>query len=302
MSATEPYRRHALDHRAQVRGLVAPWHLLWLILAGIVAPSHGQAQRNEQDLAPATVAQARVPASGLARVRSAASSAAAPSQVTESDIEQARRSARQPSQAEIDAARRKYEQVVTPLAPLPPGHHAPALDNLPAPAGRIDLEALARGFAALPETSLAQGLTQQPGLLIFISLTMPRPTLERLSQQAAQAQATLVLRGLAGGSLRQTVAQLQPFLKGRQVSVQIDPVAFDRFAITRVPAFVLVRDGARPQSCASGTCTAPEHFLSVSGDVSLDYALQHMHSAAPTFRRDAAGFIARLRGGPGGKR
>jgi len=113
--------------------------------------------------------------------------------------------------------------------------------------------------------------------------------------QAARARASVILRGLANGSLRQTVAQVQPLIGQRQVAVQIDPQAFDRFAIARVPSFVLVRDGTRPESCAAGSCAPPEAFLRTAGDVSLDYALEHMQRAAPAFRADAAPFLARLR-------
>ena len=91
------------------------------------------------------------------------------------------------------------------------------------------------------------------------------------------------------------MAQVQALIGRRNVAVQIDPVAFDRFAIARVPSFVLVRDGTRPVSCAAGSCAPPEAFLRTAGDVSLDYALDHMQRAAPAFRADAAPFLTRLR-------
>jgi conjugal transfer pilus assembly protein TrbC len=159
----------------------------------------------------------------------------------------------------------------------------------------IDLEALARGYASqLDAMQAAQGLASSPGLFVFVSLSMPRPALQRLIDQAARARASVILRGFANGSLRETVAQVQPLIGERQVAVQIDPQAFDRFAITRVPSFVLVRDGTRPISCAAGTCPPPEGFLRTAGDVSLDYALEHMQRAAPEFRAEASGFLARL--------
>lgn len=141
----------------------------------------------------------------------------------------------------------------------------------------------------------AEGLARGPGLFVFVSLSMPRPALQRLIDQAARARASVILRGLVKGSLRETVAQLQPLIGTRQVAVQIDPPAFDRFSIVRVPSFVLVRDGTRPVSCASGTCAPPEAFLRTAGDVSLDYALEHMVRTAPAFQGDAAGFLQRLK-------
>lgn len=204
--------------------------------------------------------------------------------ITDRDIERARQKHRTPSDAELQSA------------PVPA---RPNIDALPQPVTRtpIDLEALARGYASQANAmEQAQGLASGPGLFVFVSLSMPQPTLQRLIDQAARAKASVFIRGFADGSLRATVAQVQGLIGSRQVAVQIDPQAFDRFAITRVPSFVLVRDGTRPISCASGTCAPPEAFLRTAGDVSLDYALEHMQRRAPLFTKDASGFLRRLRG------
>ncbi|ABM41722.1 conserved hypothetical protein [Acidovorax sp. JS42] len=214
--------------------------------------------------------------------------------ITEADIERARRAQPTITEQDIEQARRKHS-----LPPVDiPATTGPSIDALPQPVTRtpIDLEALARGYASQTDAmEAAQGLAKGPGLFVFVSLAMPRPTLQRLIDQAARARASVILRGLANGSLRQTVAQVQPLIGQRQVAVQIDPQAFDRFAIARVPSFVLVRDGTRPESCAAGSCAPPEAFLRTAGDVSMDYALEHMQRAAPAFRADAAPFLARLR-------
>ncbi len=204
--------------------------------------------------------------------------------ISEQDIEQARQRHRMPSDTELQAA------------PVPA---RPNLDAIPTPAVRapIDLEALARGYASQAKAmSRAEGLASGPGLLVFVSLSMPQPTLQRLIDQAARAQASIVLRGFADGSLRTTVAQVQRLIGDRQVAVQIDPQAFDRYAVTRVPAFVLVRDGARPVACAGGSCAPSESFLRTSGDVSLDYALEYMQRSAPGFGPAADTFLKRIRG------
>ena len=220
-----------------------------------------------------------------------------PPVITDADIERGRREQPAITEGDIDAARRKYSMpgdAELRYAPVP----TPNVEALPQPLSRtpIDLEALARGYASQADAmTQAQGLATGPGLLVFVSLSMPRPTLQRLVDQAARAKASIVLRGFANGSLRDTVAQVQGLIGARQVAVQIDPLAFDRFAVTRVPTFVLVRDGTRPESCAAGSCAPPEAFLRTAGDVSLDYALEHMQRAAPAFRADAAPFLARLR-------
>lgn len=221
--------------------------------------------------------------------------------ITDADIERARQGQPAVTDQDIEAARRKHGAPVPILAPAPgAASSAPrgaSIEALPQPATRtpIDLEALARGYASQTDTmAAAQGLASGPGLFVFVSLSMPRPALEKLVDQAARARASIILRGFAQGSLRETVSQVQGLIGTRQVAVQIDPNAFDRFSIARVPSFVLVRDGTRPQSCAAGTCAPPEGFLRVAGDVSLDYALEHMQRAAPSFKSETAPFLARL--------
>ena len=116
-------------------------------------------------------------------------------------------------------------------------------------------------------------------MLIFVCFAMPEPTLQRLVDQAARAGATLVLRGLANGSIRDTVTQMQALIGSRRVAVQIDPEAFDRYGITRTPSFVLVMDGAGTEACTSRACSSSQQVVKVSGDVTLAYALQYLNRA-----------------------
>ncbi|MDO8775237.1 MAG: type-F conjugative transfer system pilin assembly protein TrbC [Burkholderiaceae bacterium] len=204
--------------------------------------------------------------------------------ITDQDMERARQKYRSPSDAELNAA------------PVPT---QPNIDALPQPktTAPIDLEALAKGYSAQSDAmAQAQGLATGPGLFVFVSLSMPQATLQRLVDQAARAQASVFIRGFAGGSLRETVVRVQGLIGQRQVAIQIDPQAFDRFTIERVPSFVLVRDGTRPVSCASGTCAPPEGFLRTTGDVSLDYALEYMQRRSPQFAKDTSGFLQRIKG------
>ena len=218
--------------------------------------------------------------------------------VTEADIERARRETPTVTEQDIELARQKYalpSEADRRSAPL----NSPNLEALPKPATPvpIDLEALARGYAGQSDAmTQAQGLTTGPGLFIFVSLTMPRATLQGLVNQAARAKAAIVIRGFANGSLRDTVAQVQGLIGQQQVAIQIDPLAFDRFAISKVPSFVLVRDGTRPVACASGSCAPADSFLRSTGDVSLDYALEHMQRSAPAFGPAAELFLKRIRG------
>ncbi|HRH87193.1 MAG TPA: type-F conjugative transfer system pilin assembly protein TrbC [Rubrivivax sp.] len=173
---------------------------------------------------------------------------------------------------------------------------APRIDALPQAVTKapIDLEALAKGFdadAIQPALAAKAG----PTLLVFVSFAMPEATIIRLLDQAARAGATLVLRGLVNGSMRDTVERMQRLIGERRVAVQIDPQAFDRFSIVRTPSFVLVRSGAAAQACGSGACLASDQFVLAAGDVSLDYALRFFERTAPAMARDASSFLRRMK-------
>jgi conjugal transfer pilus assembly protein TrbC len=146
---------------------------------------------------------------------------ATPPAVTEADIERARQQHRMSTEAEMARV------------PVPA---APRIDNLPQPVTSmpIDLEAISKGFD-VQNGSQAAAMTPGkagPKVLIFVSFAMPEPTLQRLVDQAARAGATIVLRGLVNGSIRDTVTRMQALIDSRRVAVQIDPEAFDRYGIT----------------------------------------------------------------------
>jgi conjugal transfer pilus assembly protein TrbC len=178
---------------------------------------------------------------------------------------------------------------------LPPVKVMPRIDALPEPAtqGPVDLEALARGFATATGALTLPGEVE-PRLIVFISLSMPEATLARLVDQAARARAQLLLRGLTEGSLPRTAARIQQLIGTRPVAVQIDPRAFDRYAIQRVPAFVLARAGGTDTACSGEQCARSDDHVAAAGDVSLDYVLDHFQRSAPAFARDAGRFQARL--------
>lgn len=206
-------------------------------------------------------------------------------QVTDADIERAKRANRMPSEAELARV---------------PIQGTPRIDALPQPAsaGRpVDLEALAKGYERAVGSPLQQGaFLSGPGLMVFVSFSMPELTLARLVDQAQRSQAVLVIRGFVNGSLKETVARVKDLIGSRKVGFQIDPQAFDRFAVTATPTFVLVRNGAVPSDCGGNTCFASDAFVSVVGDVSLVYALEYFQRSAPAFDKDAAVFLKRLKG------
>ena len=164
--------------------------------------------------------------------------------------------------------------------------------------GAIDIEALARGKVHLPNAGAASDTAATP-LKIFITLDMPRASLQLLTDQASRAGAVLVLRGLKSQSMRETVATVGELIGNRNVAWVIDPEAFTRFAVRQAPTFVLTLNDATGSdaegNCGSG-CVTPAGFASVAGDVSLDYALEAIMRRRPEVTPRAEPILRRLRG------
>ena len=174
-------------------------------------------------------------------------------------------------------------------APAPPSVRPPAA---PVP---TDIEALARAGARLG-TSAAAADAPVP-LRIFITLEMPRASLQLLTDQAARSGAVLVLRGLKANSMRETLAAVSGLIGERQVAWVIDPEAFARYRIERAPTFVLSLDEeAKPEPSCGSDCRMPAAFVSVSGDVSLDHALETLARQRPNAGPRVAPLLKRLRG------
>lgn len=167
----------------------------------------------------------------------------------------------------------------------------PRIDAQP---GGIDIEALARGKVVVPGATAAPASAP---LRIFVTLDMPRASLKLLTDQAARSGAALVLRGLKSQSMRETVSAVGGLIGESKAAWIIDPEAFTRHAVRQAPTFVLALSDAAndaPRSC--GTSCAPNSgYVSISGDVSLDYALEAILRRKPEAALRAGPILKRLR-------
>jgi conjugal transfer pilus assembly protein TrbC len=219
-------------------------------------------------------------------------------QPTDQEVEKAMQQYRQPSDLEVEAARQKYRMPSERALSGAAETQSPVnVDAIPRPKGRIDVEALARNYEANRRAFETKGYaTDHPALLVFVTLGMPERTLRLLIDQAARTRAVLMLRGLKNASIRQTAARVQQLIGDASVEFQIDPQAFDRFGILTAPTFVMVKAGAQVFDCAAGTCVGSDGFVSIAGDVSIDYVLRAIAQRAPRFRSDAELFLRRMGG------
>jgi type-F conjugative transfer system pilin assembly protein TrbC len=125
------------------------------------------------------------------------------------------------------------------------------------------------GTAAVPEDAL----------LVFVSFSMPDHVLRALSDQARAVGATLILRGMVNGRLSATQeAALK--VNGAGAGWEINPELFTTFDVQTVPAFVLtgnkrvLDEGCAPDD--EGMCSNANTFSKVSGNISIDIALDTM--------------------------
>ncbi|KAB8049555.1 type-F conjugative transfer system pilin assembly protein TrbC [Janthinobacterium rivuli] len=215
--------------------------------------------------------------------------------ITDADIERAKKL--QPVITEQDIARAMHTHSMPQDPPPGPTSTTPRMriDALPQPRPTppVDLGAMAKGYEAA-SNPIALAALNGDRLLVFVTFAMPEAALHKLAMQAAQLQATLLLRGLDDGSLVKTVVHVQKIMGERKVAWQIDPQAFDRFAVRQAPTFVLLSAGAPTQACGAGSCFAPDAYVRVAGDVSLDYALKTIQQRAPRFADSAGRFLDKI--------
>lgn len=172
----------------------------------------------------------------------------------------------------------------------------PELRHLPRPAWKApDLGALVQA----PRPSLPGGLSvpsvDVPELMVFVSLSLPKETLQRIVRQSERSGAVLVLRGLKGNSLSKMGEEIAQLVGEWKVTAVIHPPAFRQFQVRQVPSLVLARSGQAAKVTADG-CAPAASFLRVDGDVGQDYALDLIERQAPAWADSARHYLARLAG------
>lgn len=172
-----------------------------------------------------------------------------------------------------------------PAAPLP---------RVEASRPALDIAALARRLPTAPT-----GATRTTPLLrIFVTLDMPRSSLEQLGDQAGRTGAQLVLRGLKDGSMRRTLDALRQIIAAHPAAWVIDPPAFERFQVHQAPTFVLALDEPQDTPACRGGCAPTSSFARISGDVSLGFALEAMGRRRPDLARRIEPILQKLRETP----
>lgn len=169
----------------------------------------------------------------------------------------------------------------------------PEVGSLPKPSNpAVDISTLAARYK--DQAPSATPTNHAPDLLVLVSLSLPKATLQRIVEQAERAGATLVFRGLKDDSLTRMGEMIRSLIGERQVSAVIHPPAFQQFSVTRVPTVVLAKQEAG-RVLADG-CSQADSFVKVSGDVSIDYALDFIERTRPAWKGAAQSYRRRIVG------
>lgn len=161
--------------------------------------------------------------------------------------------------------------------------------NIPDPEpSHVDVEAIARSYTH------EKGPPQQEELFAFVSFTMPQHSLLRFIRQVHRVGGTVVLNGFKNDSLKETAAAIRD-LGEHSGEVQINPKAFTMYQVEAIPTVVLtVREPGSPLE--EDGCAAASAYVAITGDVSLDYALEEIARREPHFEQLALRYLQQFRG------
>lgn len=198
-------------------------------------------------------------------------------EVTTADLEAAKRLSQQAVQ---DASLVYQTQMAQKANP-----NTPASVNLTQlPTTQASLTNLQGWVRQAQSTQLLAGQGQQVKGIVFVSFSMPEQAIKNYLMQVARINGgrsiKLSIRGLdESNSLIKTQQRISKLMKGMSAEVDIDPGSFDRFEVKQVPAMVFYNDDPLSEAqCAikGEKSNGQADYLMVYGDVSIDYAIDHL--------------------------
>lgn len=136
---------------------------------------------------------------------------------------------------------------------------------------------------ANPSTSSDTAPGAHPGLMAFVSLSMPREALRQTIIDMGKAGGIVVFRGFPGNSMAAFKTRLADAI-GQDIqphNIGIDPRLFEAFGVTAVPTYVA--EPRRFALCGKLDCTSTvPDFDVLRGNVPVSYALETFaHGSGP---------------------
>lgn len=118
-------------------------------------------------------------------------------------------------------------------------------------------------------------ILEEPKFQIFISFSVPYNIWCSLSQDLAKIGGSFVLVGLPNNSFSELSEKIIKLKKmGVDAQIQIDPIAFKKYQISKVPTFVVSDDNKYDKISGSISVEYALNYLSEKGEVSFSKSLQ----------------------------
>lgn len=202
-----------------------------------------------------------------------------------------------PTDFDVRQAQQKMREVMgtsgSQPIPQPAAPVVPRIERLPKPqATPSDIGQIAESFRTLPISKSAP-TDRGPELMMFVSFSMSKASLERIVAESERTGAVLVLRGLKGNSLTRMGEEVAQLIGKRNVTAIIHPPAFTQFKVSQVPTLVLANASQATRIGMDG-CASPSSYVKVDGDVSQGYSLDLIERQAPAWAEVAKRFASKL--------
>lgn len=151
------------------------------------------------------------------------------------------------------------------------------------------------GSAVAPERApRPSSLDDRIRPLVLISFGMPESQIRGLLQEAHRMNAAVIMRGLLHDDWNRTIRKLHGLADEGLAGVSIDPTAFARFNVSRVPTFILPLERLDP--CTPTGCRPVQH-VRATGSASLSYFLDFVaRIGTPEERHKARNWLAAHKG------
>lgn len=110
-------------------------------------------------------------------------------------------------------------------------------------------------------------------VLIFVSFSMPKSSIEAYMRDAKIINAKIIIRGLISNSFQETFKVSQDLIKSSGgTGFDLNPPAFKRFSISSVPAIVVMP--ADSDCLNKEICDKEKDFDIIKGDITLEEGLK----------------------------
>lgn len=134
------------------------------------------------------------------------------------------------------------------------------------------------------------------GVIAFVSFSMPDASIKKIIADTLKVNGTVLFIGFKNNEFKETAKEIRR-LDIRKGNIQINPNAFKQYKIDVVPSIVLVKAKAEERIDEEG-CVLPENYSKVTGDVSIEYALELMaKNETADLKNLANSYLSQIKGG-----